>query len=224
MTMLPFVPQLLARPRWLLGLIADGGLMQFPNVILGDNRPMLYADVGAALEQSMVSWQDLAWIREAWNGPILVKGVHTAADALRAIDAGADAIVVSNHGGRQLDGVAATLQVLPEVLDAVRGRIDVLVDGGIRRGSDIVKAVCLGAKAVLIGRAYAYGLAAAGEAGVNRAIEILRSDLIRTLKLLGCGSIANLDRRFIEMPRDWLTPERQSWSTVSGVASTASTE
>lgn len=203
-SMLPFLPQILARPRWLAGFLADGGLMKFPNVILGEAGPMLYADVGAALEQSMVAWEDLRWIREAWNGPIVVKGVHTALDALRAADAGANAVIVSNHGGRQLDGVAPTLRVLPEVVAAVGGRVEVLVDGGIRRGSDIAKAICLGARAVLVGRAYAYGLGAAGEAGVSRAIEILRADLVRTLKLLGCSAIARLDRSFIEAPAGWL--------------------
>jgi isopentenyl diphosphate isomerase/L-lactate dehydrogenase-like FMN-dependent dehydrogenase len=117
---------------------------------------------------------------------------------------GADALVVSNHGGRQLDGVAPTLRVLPEVLASVGDRIEVLLDGGIRRGSDIAKALCLGAQAVLVGRAYAYGLGAAGGAGVARAIEILRTDLVRTLKLLGCSSLAELDRSFIDVPADWL--------------------
>ncbi len=120
------------------------------------------------------------------------------------MDVGADALVVSNHGGRQLDGVAPTLPVLPEVLASVGDRIEVLLDGGIRRGSDIVKALCLGARAVLVGRAYAYGLGAAGGAGVARAIEILRTDLIRTLKLLGCASLAELDRSFVDVPADWL--------------------
>jgi len=203
-TMLPFLPQILARPRWLAGFLADGGLMKFPNVMLPGIGPMPYADVGAALEQSVVSWHDLRWIRDAWKGPIVVKGVHTGDDARRAIDEGADALVVSNHGGRQLDGVAATLQVLPEVVAAAGKRIEVLMDGGIRRGSDIVKAMCLGARAVLIGRAYAYGLGAAGGPGVTRAIEILRSDLIRTLKLLGCRSVADLDRSFVDIPEAWL--------------------
>src|SRR4030095_13432586 len=130
------------------------------------------------------------------QGPIMVKGVHTADDARRAVDAGAAALVVSNHGGRQLDGVAPSIRVLPEVVSAVRGQIEVLVDGGIRRGSDIVKAMCLGAQAVLIGRAYAYGLAAAGEPGVARAIELLRADVIRTMKLLGCGAVKDLDRSY----------------------------
>jgi len=202
--MLPFVNQLLTKPRWLAAFLADGGLMKFANVIIPGKGPMLYADVTTALEQAAVSWQDLNWIRDAWRGPIIIKGVHTGEDARRAIDAGADALVVSNHGGRQLDGVAPSLQMLPEVLSAVGDRTEVLMDGGIRRGSDIVKALCLGARAVLAGRAYAYGLGAAGEAGVTRAIEILRADLIRTLKLLGCLSIAELDRSFIDVPADWL--------------------
>lgn len=205
-TMLPYLPQLVARPRWLAGFLADGGLMKFPNVVLPGVGPMPYADVGAALEQSVVAWHDLRWIRDAWNGPIVVKGIHTGDDARRAIDEGADAIVVSNHGGRQLDGVAPTLRMLPEVINAVGGRIEVLMDGGIRRGSDIVKALCLGARAVLIGRAYAYGLGAAGDAGVARAIEILRTDLIRTLKLLGCRSVADLDQSFVDVPADWRKP------------------
>jgi L-lactate dehydrogenase (cytochrome) len=161
---------------------------------------MLYADVTAALEQSVVAWGDFKWIREAWDGPIVIKGIHTVEDARRAVDAGAKALVVSNHGGRQLDGVAPTLCVLPEVVAAVGERIEVLLDGGIRRGSDIVKALCLGARAVMAGRAYAYGLGAAGSAGVARAIEILRADLIRTLKLLGCASIAELDQSFVKIP------------------------
>ena len=201
-TMFPYLFQLLARPRWLAAYLRDGGLMKFPNIMLKDG-PMPYADVTAALESAMVSWNDFGWIREAWKGPIVAKGVHTADDARRAIDHGADAVVVSNHGGRQLDGVAPTLRVLPEVLAAVNGQIEVLLDGGIRRGSDVVKALCLGARAVLIGRAYAYGLGAAGAAGVARAIEILQTDIIRTMKLLGCSSVRELDRSFVEAPADW---------------------
>jgi isopentenyl diphosphate isomerase/L-lactate dehydrogenase-like FMN-dependent dehydrogenase len=202
-TMLPFVSQFLARPRWLSGCVRDGGLMTFPNVMLADRGPMPYADVGAMLEQSMVSWADLKWIRDAWSGPIVIKGVHIGEDARRAVDEGADAIVVSNHGGRQLDGVAATLRVLPEVIAAVGGRTEVLLDGGIRRGSDIVKALCLCARAVLIGRAYAYGLGAGGGPGVARAIQILRSDLVRTLKLLGCASISELNASYVDAPAEW---------------------
>jgi len=195
-TRLPYLAQFLARPRWLIDYLRDGGLMSFPNVVLPEG-PMPYADVGAALEQSMVCWDDFRWIREAWPGKIVAKGVHTADDARRAMDAGADAVVVSNHGGRQLDGVAATITVLPEVVAAVSGRIEVLLDGGIRRGSDVVKALCLGARAVLVGRAYVYGLGAAGGAGVSRAIEILKTDIVRTLKLLGVGSPGALDASFV---------------------------
>ena len=203
-SMLPFVSQLLVKPRWLAGFFADGGLMKFPNIVVPGKGPMLYADVTAALEQSVVTWENLEWIREAWTGPIVIKGIHTAEDARRAVDEGADALVVSNHGGRQLDRVAPSLQMLPEVVAAVGDRIEVLFDGGIRRGSDIIKALCLGARAVLVGRAYAYGLGAAGEAGVARAIEILRADLVRTLKLLGCASVGELARSYIDVPRDWL--------------------
>jgi L-lactate dehydrogenase (cytochrome) len=204
--LLPYVPQFLARPSWLAAFFRDGGLMKFPNVVLPGVGPMPYADVGAALEQSMVCWNDLRWIRGAWNGPIVVKGVHTGEDARRAVGEGADAIVVSNHGGRQLDGVRSTLETLPEVVAAVDGRIEVLMDGGIRRGSDVVKALCLGARAVLIGRAYAYGLGAAGHDGVARAIDILRADLIRTLKLLGCASVGGLDESYVDVPAQWTKP------------------
>jgi L-lactate dehydrogenase (cytochrome) len=202
-TMLPYVHQFLARPRWLAAFLRDGGLMSFPNVVLPEG-PMQYADVGAALEQSTVCWADLRWIRDLWKGPLVIKGVLIGDDARRSVDEGADAIVVSNHGGRQLDSVYPTLRALPEVVAAVNGRAEVLLDGGIRRGSDIVKALCLGARGVLVGRAYAYGLAAGGEAGVNRAIQILRNDLVRTLKLLGCPSVAALDGSYVKVPSDWL--------------------
>jgi len=143
-----------------------------------------------------------------WVGPIVVKGVLTADDARRSLDEGAAGLVVSNHGGRQLDGVAATLRALPEIVRAVNGRAEVLLDGGVRRGSDIVKAICLGARAVLIGRAYAYGLGAAGEAGVLRAIEILRADLQRALALLGCESVAELNHSYVDVPASWATQQR----------------
>lgn len=214
---IPHVWQFISKPRWLAAFLRDGGLMKFPNVVLPDTGPMLYADVGAALEQSMVSWDDLRWIRKVWTGPIVVKGVHIGEDARRAVDEGADAIVVSNHGGRQLDGVRSTIETLPEIVDAVGSRTQVLLDGGIRRGSDVVKALCLGARAVLIGRAYAYGLGAAGGAGVSRAIEILRADTVRTMKLLGCGSVAELNRSYIDVPAEWLnTPDRQPVATTAG--------
>ena len=200
--MLPFLPQMLIKPCWLTQWLLDGGLMSFPNVQLKDG-PMGYTEIGPALEQSVVTWDDLKWIREAWQGKIIVKGVHIAEDALKAIDLGVDAIVVSNHGARQLDSVAPTIRVLPEIVQAVDNRIDVLLDGGIRRGSDVIKALCLGAKGVLIGRAYAYGLAAGGGPGVARSIEILRTDILRTMKLLGCDSVKKLDRSYVQIPEHW---------------------
>jgi L-lactate dehydrogenase (cytochrome) len=200
---LPYLPQFLARPRWLISYLRDGGLMHFPNVILPEG-PMPYADVTAMLAAACVTWKDLRWIREAWGGPIIIKGVHRGDDARRAVDEGAVAVIVSNHGGRQLDGVHSTIRVLPEVVAAVGGRAEVLLDGGVRRGADALKAVCLGARAVLIGRAYAYGLGAAGAAGVTRALEILRADVLRTMRLLGVSSVGELDRSLIDVPASWL--------------------
>jgi len=164
---------------------------------------MPLVDINAALASSTVTWEDMRWIHDLWRGPLVIKGVLTGEDARRAVDEGAAAVVVSNHGGRQLDCVPASLRALPEVVAAVNGQIEVLMDGGIRRGADILKAICLGARAVLCGRAYAYGLAAAGEVGVTRALEILRVDLERTLKLLGCPSVATLDRTYVNVPSDW---------------------
>jgi len=156
----------------------------------------------------VVTWDDLKWIRKEWPGPIVVKGVMIAEDAKRAVEEGAAGVIVSNHGGRQLDGVSSALRALPEIVAAVGGRTEVLVDGGIRRGSDIAKAICLGARAVLIGRAYMYGLGAAGEAGVARAIAILRADLERTMALLGCKSIAELNRSYVDIPASWAVQPR----------------
>jgi isopentenyl diphosphate isomerase/L-lactate dehydrogenase-like FMN-dependent dehydrogenase len=200
---IPFLPQVLSRPGWLIEYLMDGGLPGLPNVVIPGKGQMPLVDINAALAESTPTWADLGWIREIWKGPIVIKGVLTADDARRAVDEGVAAISVSNHGGRQLDGVPASLRALPEVVDAVRGRIEVFMDGGIRRGTDIVKAICMGARAVLCGRAYAYGLAAAGEAGVDRAIEILRTDLERTLRLLGCASVAELDGSYVNVPRSW---------------------
>ena len=200
--MLPYLSQMLVKPCWLTQWLGDGGLMSFPNVEL-ENGPMGYTEIGPALEQSVVTWDDLKWIRKAWGGKIIVKGVHIGDDAKKAVDLGVDAIVVSNHGARQLDSVAPTIQVLPEIITAVNGEIDVLLDGGIRRGSDVIKALCVGAKGVLVGRAYAYGLAAAGSSGVSRAIEILKTDILRTMKLLGCDSVQKLDQSYIKLPKEW---------------------
>lgn len=198
---IPFTPQLFARPRWLTRFLLDGGLPDMPNIVNPENGVLQVKDAHTALKRIAFNWGDMAWIRALWKGPIVVKGVLTAEDAQRALDHGAAAVVVSNHGGRQLDGAPATLRVLPEIVKAVHGKAEVLLDSGIRRGSDVVKALCLGARAVLCGRAYAYGLAAAGEAGVVRVLEILRADLERTLRLLGCPSVHELNSSYVELPR-----------------------
>jgi L-lactate dehydrogenase (cytochrome) len=181
--------------------------MDFPNVVL-PTGPMKYADVAHALEEATVTWEDLRWIRESWPGNLLIKGVLTAEDARRALEWGANGVIVSNHGGRQLDMVASSLRALPEVVEAVGEKIEVLMDGGVRRGSDVVKALCLGARAVLVGRAYVYGLAAGGKGGVARAIEILRKDTERTLKLLGCGSVGELGGEYLNLPLNWPSGHR----------------
>ncbi len=196
---LPFLPQLLARPRWLLSFLRDGGVPALPNVVPPGGKPMHLVDVTTALARAAVRWTDLRWLRETWGGPIVVKGVLSGDDARRAVDEGAVAVVVSNHGGRQLDSAPASLAALPEVVAAVGSQVEVLMDGGVRRGSDVIKALSLGARAVLVGRAYAYGLAAAGEAGVARALEILRTDMQRTLQLLGCPSVSQLNRAWVDV-------------------------
>lgn len=196
----PFVPQVFARPRWLARFLLDGGLPDMPNIVTSERGVLRVRDAHTAMKREAFSWNDMAWIRALWKGSIVIKGVLSAEEAERSLDHGAAAVVVSNHGGRQLDSVPASLNVLPEVVAAVNGKAEVLMDSGIRRGSDIVKAICLGARAVLCGRAYAYGLAAGGESGVTRALEILRSDVERCLKLLGCPSINSLDESYVRKP------------------------
>jgi L-lactate dehydrogenase (cytochrome) len=169
-----------------------------PNVMTPDGAHFPLTDVAKALETSVVTWDDLKWIRAQWRGPIAIKGILTGDDARHARDLGATAVVVSNHGGRQLDQVASGMEALPEIVTAVGNDIEVLMDGGIRRGGDIVKALALGAKAVMLGRGYAYGMAAAGEKGIDRALEIFHADLLRTMRLLGCPSVATLDSSYIQ--------------------------
>jgi L-lactate dehydrogenase (cytochrome) len=194
---LPYLPDVLAHPAWLVSFLLDGGMPVLENVVVPGKGAMSLMDVSSALSRAIVTWEDLKWIRNLWKGPIVIKGVLTAEDAKRAVDEGAAAVVVSNHGGRQLDCVSASVRALPEVVAAVGDKSEVLMDGGVRRGGDIVMALCLGAKAVLIGRAYAYGLAAAGLAGVTRALEILQADVERTMKLLGCRSVTLLDATYL---------------------------
>ena len=194
---LPYAGDVLMHPGWLATYIAGYRMTHLPNVVT-EEGPLPLTDVAKVLSRSVVTWDDLAWIRKQWSGPIAIKGILTGDDARRACDGGAQAVVVSNHGGRQLDGVAASLDALPEVVRAAGERCEVLMDGGIRRGSDIVKALALGAHAVLIGRGYAYGLAAGGEPGVDRALAILKADLVRTMKLLGCPALADLNESYLQ--------------------------
>jgi len=194
---IPFIPEILTHPCWLARFLLDGGLPDMPNIVSRERGVLRVRDAHTAMKREAFTWSDMHWIRALWKGPIVIKGVLSAEDAKRSLDYGAAAVVVSNHGGRQLDGVPASLQVLPEVVEEVKEKAEVLMDSGIRRGSDIVKAICLGARAVLCGRAYAYGLAAAGEAGVIRSLDLLRADLERCLKLLGCSSVNNLNRSYL---------------------------
>jgi len=178
------------------------------------NKPMTLANVVGKAEQGLndvttltqyaidqldqsVTWDDMAWMIEEWGGPFAIKGVACAEDAVRAVETGATGIIISNHGGRQLDQAPAPIEVLPEVVDAVGGRADVILDGGVRRGSDVIKALALGAKACMIGRGYLYGLGAGGEAGVDRALELFRDEITRTLKLVGCTSVAKLTPDYV---------------------------
>jgi (S)-mandelate dehydrogenase len=172
----------LAHPRWLAGVYARGRFAGMPHW---------------RERRDASSWEDLAWLRGAWPGKLIVKGILGAQDARLAASHGADGLVVSNHGGRQLDGAPATLEVLPHVVAAVGDQVAVLVDGGFRRGADIVKALALGARMVLVGRAALYGVAAGGEAGARRALQILRSEVDRVLALLGCTAIGELGPRHL---------------------------
>ena len=196
-----YMPDLFLHPSWLAGFLLDGESGQFQNVMVPDKGPMKISEVDdlpPEMDQWLITWEDLEWIRDVWTGPIVVKGIQTDDDARRAVDAGAQGVVVSNHGGRQLDGVAASLHVLPSVVRSVGTQTEVFMDSGIRRGSDVVKALCLGARAVLIGRAYIYGLAAQGETGIDCALKIIREEIKRTMTLLGAKSIRDLDASYLE--------------------------
>lgn len=190
-------------PAWLLRL-AGGGMPQFANLLPDedDGAPVSAQTQAALLSRAMdrtLTWESLAWLRKLWDGPLLVKGLLGAEDARRALRHGADGIVVSNHGGRQLDAAPATIAALPAMLDAVGGRMPVLVDSGMRRGSDIVKALALGANAALVGRAPVYGLACGGEEGALSVLQLLAQETERTMTLLGASRVAELGRRHVEM-------------------------
>jgi isopentenyl diphosphate isomerase/L-lactate dehydrogenase-like FMN-dependent dehydrogenase len=190
-------------PRWLVDAARDHFTLHLANAVgltrdgraLSEDECLLYWIVEPP------TWADLAWIRAAWRGNLLIKGVLHGEDARRALDLGADGVIVSNHGGRQLDPCVSSLAALADVIDAVGPSATVLVDGGVRRGSDVVAALCLGARAVLIGRAWAFGLGAAGEAGVTQVLNALRSDVVRTMQLLGARSVSELTGKWLEPGR-----------------------
>ncbi|NNN20820.1 MAG: alpha-hydroxy-acid oxidizing protein [Acidimicrobiales bacterium] len=187
-------PQVLARPRWTYQMARDG-LQTYKSK---KSSPKDSGSEMLSMGVSPFSWSDITWIKEQWGGPLIVKGILSGRDAQLAIDSGAEAVVVSNHGGRQLEGSPATISVLSEVVSSVEGRCEVFVDGGIRRGSHVVKALSLGAKAVLIGRPYLYGLAVSGQVGVERVLKCFRSEVIRTMTLLGCPDVNMLDSTWLQ--------------------------
>lgn len=193
-----FAPQMMRHLSWLTSHFHDGGLMDFPNIELEGGAPMPYADIGNQLQKSAVTWGDIDWIREVWDGPIVIKGVHSVQDALKSAEIGAAAIVISNHGGRQLDRVLPTLETLRAIAPAMRDNgTEVLVDGGIRSGGDVAIALASGAKAVLLGRSYAFGLGVAGEAGVTKTLSIIKDELEHTMRQLGCSKLEDLNESHI---------------------------
>jgi pre-mycofactocin synthase len=196
-TMLTLLPQGLSRPRWFLSWTKAGGppSLTVPNMApKGKPAPTFFQAYGEWMGSAPATWDDLQWLRDQWPGPLMLKGVMRVDDARHAADMGFTAISVSNHGGNNLDGTPGAIRALPAIADAVGDRIEVLLDGGIRRGSDVVKALALGARAVMIGRAYMWGLAAAGQAGVENVLDILRSGVDSTLLALGRPSFAELRR------------------------------
>jgi isopentenyl diphosphate isomerase/L-lactate dehydrogenase-like FMN-dependent dehydrogenase len=197
---LRYAPELLARPRWFADYAREGLTLKAANVRhTHDGPPLAFAE---ALPINP-TWEDMPWIKELWGGPLVIKGVLRTDDAKRAVDAGADAIVVSNHGGLVLGGVPGTLRALPAVLAAVGGQAEVLFDGGVRTGADVVKALAFGARAVLCGRACLWGLAANGQAGVSRVLALLRDDIEITLAELGCPSVHDLEVSDLDLPFGW---------------------
>lgn len=203
-TMFTMMPEALSRPRWLLrwAKTLRPPSLRVPNQgRRGEPGPPFFAAYGEWMGTPPPTWEDIAWLRELWGGPFMLKGVMRVDDAKKAVDAGVSAISVSNHGGNNLDGTPAAIRALPAVAAAVGDQIDVLLDGGIRRGSDVVKAVALGARAVMIGRAYLWGLAAAGQPGVENVLDILRSGVDSALMGLGRASVRDLS------PDDILVPD-----------------
>jgi heme/flavin dehydrogenase (mycofactocin system) len=201
--MMRFAPEGISRPRWLYEFAKQGHVpdLTVPNMAApGEDPPTFFQVYGEWMQTPPPSWEDVRWLGEKWGGPFMVKGISRVDEALRAVAAGATAISVSNHGGNNLDGTPATIRMLPAVADAVGGQVEVLLDGGVRRGSDVVKALALGAKAVMIGRAYLWGLGANGQAGVENVLDILRSGIDSALLGLNRSSVADL------VPDDVLIP------------------
>ncbi len=199
-----FAPEIIRRPAYIKEWVQSGGIpdLTVPNMVLpGHPAPTFFQAYGEWMQTPPPSWDDVAWLVAEWDGPVMIKGICRIDDAKRAVDAGARAISVSNHGGNNLDGTPAPIRVLPGIAEAVGDQIDVVLDGGIRRGSDVVKAVALGAKAVMIGRAYLWGLAANGQAGVENVLDLMRNGIDSALLGLGKASIAELG------PDDVLVPE-----------------
>ena len=202
-TILQHAPEAARKPRWLAAYARTGSPPQLtvPNMAPpGGEPPAFFGAYGEWMQTPPPTWDDVAWLREQWGGVFMLKGVSRVDDAKRAVDAGVSAISVSNHGGNNLDGTPATIRALPAVADAVGSQVEVLLDGGIRRGSDVVKALALGARAVMIGRAYLWGLAANGQAGVENVLDILRNGLDSALLGLGKASVHDLDRDDVIIP------------------------
>jgi isopentenyl diphosphate isomerase/L-lactate dehydrogenase-like FMN-dependent dehydrogenase len=199
-----YAPQVALRPHWLWEFAKTRRLpdLTVPNMVAtpGEPAPTFFGAYGAWMQTPMPSWQDVAWLRAQWDGPFLLKGVMRVDDARRAVDAGVSAVSVSNHGGNNLDGTPASIRALPAIAEAVGDHVEVLLDGGIRRGSDVAKALALGARAVLIGRAYLWGLAANGQAGVENVLDLLRDGLGSVLLGLGHRSVADLRRDDVVLP------------------------
>jgi heme/flavin dehydrogenase (mycofactocin system) len=194
-TMIKLSPQALSRPKWLMTYLKTFTLpdLSAPNMAApGQKPPAFFGAYYEWMQSTPPSWDDIAWLRSQWNGPFMVKGVCRVDDAKRVRDLGASALSVSNHGGNNLDGTPAPIRVLPSIVEAVGGEIDVVLDGGIRRGSDVVKAVALGAKAVMIGRAYLWGLSINGQAGVENVLDVLRGGIDACLLGLGKSHVNEL--------------------------------
>ncbi|MDE1046861.1 MAG: pre-mycofactocin synthase MftD [Candidatus Nanopelagicales bacterium] len=204
--MLQFAPEALRRPGWFYGFLKSGKIpdLKTPNIALpGEETPTFFGAYGRWMQTTPPTWSDLAWLVEQWDGPVMLKGISRPDDARRAVDAGFHTISVSNHGGNNLDTTPAAIRWLPLVADAVSGQIEIVLDGGIRRGSDVIKSLALGARAVMIGRAYLWGLAANGQAGVENVLDILRMGADSTLYGIGHRSIHDLSPDDVIVPKDF---------------------